>query len=295
MPNECAAPLRFVSEWHHRFGELDMTTIYSLLTVFGPILVIILLASALETLRPEAPRKKDTLRWIHASVLYLTCNLLVFLVVPGGHLGVIQFTQLESWGLLHVLPVPYALAVAVGLLALDFSEWFAHVVLHRVPVLWRLHRIHHSDQHIDIATSLRFHPIEAVLRYLIGLAFIVILGIPALSVVIFTFAVLVFNAWEHANIRIPSALRPLGHVIMTPEFHRVHHSEKPEHMHSNYGVIFSIWDKLAGTRFWYTSGERLTYGLGVDDTDLKHDVTLAKLLFEPFRRSTIKGNEGNNV
>lgn len=267
-----------------------MTTIVSLLTLFGPILVIIILASALELLRPEAPRKKDTLRWIHSAVLYLSCTLLVFLVVPGGHLAVIRFTQLENWGLLHLLAVPYAVAVAVGLLALDFSEWFAHFILHRVSVLWRLHRIHHSDQHLDIATSLRFHPIEAVLRYLIGIAFILVLGIPALSVVIFTIAVLVFNAWEHANIRMPSVLRPLGHVIITPEMHRVHHSEKPEHMHRNYGVIFSIWDKLAGTKFWKTPGERLTYGLGAGDRSLRQDITLAKLFFEPFRRSTTAGN-----
>ena len=130
-----------------------MATLVSLLILFGPILAIVVLASALELIRPDAPREKDSLRWLHSAVLYLSCTLLVFLVVPGGHLAVIRFTYLESWGLLHRPGVPYALSVALGILALDFSEWLSHVILHRVSFLWRLHRIHHSDEHLDIAET----------------------------------------------------------------------------------------------------------------------------------------------
>jgi sterol desaturase/sphingolipid hydroxylase (fatty acid hydroxylase superfamily) len=131
---------------------------------------------------------------------------------------------------------------------LDFVIWAQHVFFHAVPALWRLHRMHHADLDFDLTTGLRFHPLEILLSFALKAAAIVALGAPALAVLLFEVILSSMALFNHSNVRFPHRLdRALRRVIVTPDFHRVHHSWHPNETNSNFGFNLSCWDRLLGT------------------------------------------------
>jgi sterol desaturase/sphingolipid hydroxylase (fatty acid hydroxylase superfamily) len=203
---------------------------------------------------------------------------------------VLTLASVESmrFGLLYLLELPSALAVAFSVVVLDFSYFVAHVAMHKVPSLWRFHRVHHCDPVVDVTTSIRQHPGEGVIRYAFTAAFAVAIGASPLSFAIFRGWSALHALFEHANIRLPLWLdRLLVLVVSTPHMHKVHHSRLASETDTNYGSLFSFFDRLFST---FTPSVRgLTVACGLDAYDDARTQTTLGLLALPFRRETASG------
>jgi sterol desaturase/sphingolipid hydroxylase (fatty acid hydroxylase superfamily) len=205
--------------------------------------------AAWEALAPRrAPTLARSLRWFGNLGIAALSTALVRLAFPLAAVGMAAFAAANGWGVLNHFGVPPWLAVPLAVIALDFVIWLQHVVVHAVPALWRLHRVHHADLDFDLTTGLRFHPLEIALSMLIKFAAIVVLGPPVLAVLVFEVLLNLTSMFGHANVRLPAALdRALRWVVVTPEMHRVHHSIEDDETNSNFGFNLPWWDRLFGT------------------------------------------------
>jgi sterol desaturase/sphingolipid hydroxylase (fatty acid hydroxylase superfamily) len=147
-----------------------------------------------------------------------------------------------------VIGWPVWLEVVLAILILDFVIWAQHLITHKVPVLWRLHRVHHADRDMDVTTAIRFHPVEIALSMLLKIGVVYLLGPAALAVILFEIILNGTAMFNHANLRLPVGMdRVVRMVLVTPDMHRVHHSVHREEHDSNYGFALSIWDRMFGT------------------------------------------------
>ncbi|MEX1199080.1 MAG: sterol desaturase family protein [Pseudohongiellaceae bacterium] len=216
---------------------------------FGVLLAVLAVMASWEMLAPRrALTVGKTWRWFNNGGVILTGTLLVRLVFPAGLVGLGLFVEAQGWGLLQVVELPAWAALLVAVVVLDFTVWAQHVLFHAVPALWRLHRMHHADLDFDLTTGLRFHPVELLLSYGIKATVVVAIGAPALAVLVFEAILSSLALFNHSNARLPLALdRVLRWFIVTPDFHRVHHSWYPRETNSNFGFNLSLWDRLLGT------------------------------------------------
>jgi sterol desaturase/sphingolipid hydroxylase (fatty acid hydroxylase superfamily) len=199
-----------------------------------------------------APRRALTpskvTRWASNLALLALNTLLLRLLFPLAAAGIAAFCVANGWGLLNHFKVPFWIALPVAVIAMDFVIWLQHVLVHAVPLLWRLHRVHHADLDYDVTTGARFHPIEVVLSMLIKFAAITVLGPPVLAVVIFEVLLNATAMFNHGNIRLPAGIdRVLRWSVVTPDMHRVHHSVDDDETNSNFGFNLPWWDRLFGT------------------------------------------------
>jgi len=199
-----------------------------------------------------APRRALTVskgvRWLNNLGLVFFNSFVARLLFPAAAVGVAAFAAEQGWGLLHYYPIAFWPAVVIAIVAMDFVIWLQHVMVHAVPVLWRLHRVHHADLDFDVTTGARFHTIEIILSLLIKFATIVVLGPPVVAVVIFEIILNAMAMFNHGNVRLPVGLdRVLRWLVVTPDMHRVHHSVADDEANSNFGFNLSIWDRLFGT------------------------------------------------
>lgn len=199
-----------------------------------------------------APRRRLTvpklLRWANNLALIMLNSVLLRALFPAAAVGVAAFAARQSWGLLNYFAVPLWMTIPVSVVLLDFVIYLQHVMFHAVPLLWRLHRVHHADLDIDVTTGARFHPIEIVLSMLIKAAVILVLGPPAVAVVIFEVLLNATSMFNHGNVRMPPALdRVLRLILVSPDMHRVHHSIEEEETNSNFAFNLSMWDRIFGT------------------------------------------------
>lgn len=209
-------------------------------------------------------------RWITNMAIVLIDTLAVRLVFPLAAVGVALWADANGIGLFNVLGVPGWLAGIVCFLALDLAIWAQHLAVHKIPVLWRVHRVHHADVDIDVTTALRFHPIEIVLSMVWKMIVVVALGAPPLSVFLFEVVLNGMAMFNHANFHIPARIdRLLRAIVVTPDMHRVHHSVDIAETDSNYGFNLSVWDRLFRTYVPQPAlgHEGMTIGLGEYQTD----------------------------
>ncbi|HDP89455.1 MAG TPA: sterol desaturase family protein [Thioalkalivibrio sp.] len=207
------------------------------------------LMAAWEVLAPR--RQLTTPKWVRWSSnlgLVFLNTFLLRLAFPAAAVGVALLAQEMGWGLFNVVDVPFWFAILASVLIMDFVIWLQHVMVHAIPLLWRIHRMHHADLDFDVTTGSRFHPIEIFLSMGIKFATIVLLGPPVVAVVIFEVLLNATAMFNHSNIRLPLAVdRVLRLFIVTPDMHRVHHSIEDDETNSNFGFNLSIWDRLFGT------------------------------------------------
>lgn len=199
-----------------------------------------------------APRRALTvskvLRWTNNLGLVFFNTFLLRFLFPAAAVGMAVFANEQGWGILNYFSAPFWPAVVVSVVAMDFIIYLQHVMVHAVPALWRLHRVHHADLDYDVTTGTRFHPIEIILSMLIKFATIVVLGPPVVAVVIFEVILNGLAMFNHGNIRLPLGLdRVLRALIVTPDMHRVHHSVEDDEANSNFGFNLSLWDRMLGT------------------------------------------------
>ena len=235
-----------------------------------------------------APRRRWAVgrapRWPSNLGIVVVDALAVRLLIPTAAVGVALLAAERSFGAFHWLGAPAWLAGIVGFVVLDLVIYAQHVVLHHVPWLWRLHRMHHADLDIDLTTGVRFHPIEILLSMLIKMATVALFGIPAAAVVAFEVVLNATSMFNHSNAAMPAWLdRVLRLVVVTPDMHRVHHSVVRAETDSNFGFNLPWWDRLFGTyRAAPAAGhDGVTIGLPIfrDPRELRLD----RLLTQPFR------------
>lgn len=198
--------------------------------------------------RPDMKGELKTRRWFTNFAMVVLSSVALRLVFPAAAVGTALWAQQAGYGLFNTVSAPWLLAAAFSFAILDFAVWLEHLASHKVPVFWRIHRMHHSDNGFDLTTALRFHPLEIVLSMIWKAAVIVALGAPPESVLVFEIVLNGMAMFNHANVRIPSGLdKTLRLLLVTPDMHRVHHSAVQEETDSNYGFNLSVWDRLFST------------------------------------------------
>jgi len=235
-----------------------------------------------------APRRRQAIgrsrRWPSNLGIVALNTLLVRLVFPVAAVGVALLAETRGWGLFRVLPAPASLAVITSVILLDLAIYFQHVLFHAVPVLWRLHRMHHTDLEFDVSTGARFHPFEIVLSMVIKLGVVVALGAPAVAVLIFEVLLNATSMFNHGNVRIPMQLdRALRCVLVTPDMHRVHHSVAPRETNSNFGFNLPWWDRLFGTYRAQPAAGHEGMTIGIEQFREPRELRLDRMLTQPFR------------
>lgn len=234
-----------------------------------------------------APRRRLTTsksrRWFANLAIVALNPLSVALVYPVPPFGVALLASERGWGLLNQLALPYGLEVLIGVLALDFVVCAQHVLHHAIPVLWRLHMVHHADLDFDMTTGLRFHPIEIIVSMAIKLSAVAALGAPPLAVLIFEVALNATSMFNHSNIRLPENVdRVLRLILVTPDMHRVHHSVIIRETNSNYGFNLPWWDRLLGTYKSQPAKGHTDMVIGLSQFRDPQKLSLPRLLILPF-------------
>jgi sterol desaturase/sphingolipid hydroxylase (fatty acid hydroxylase superfamily) len=235
-----------------------------------------------------APRRMNHIarkqRWPGNLGIVVLDTLVVRLLFPVSAVGIALLAHARGWGLLSVAPMRGWVATAVAVLLLDLVIYAQHFTFHAVPILWRLHRMHHADLEFDVTTGLRFHPAEIVLSIIIKFAAVIAIGAPSLAVLIFEVTLNATSMFNHGNVRLfPRLDKMLRWVVVTPEMHRVHHSILWRETNSNFGFNLPWWDWLFGTyRAQPTAGhEHMTIGIEKfrDPAELRID----RMLLQPLR------------
>ena len=236
-----------------------------------------------------APRRASTIskvvRWGNNLGLVVFNSILLRFIFPTAAVGVAIFVSEHNWGLLNFLHLPPLISVAISIVVLDFVIYFQHVLMHAIPALWRLHRVHHADLDYDFTTGVRFHPLEIIVSMLIKFVAILILGPPVAAVVIFEVILNASSMFNHGNIKLPAALdRILRLLIVTPDMHRVHHSVEKDESNRNFGFNLSLWDHLFDTYRQQPRAGHERMVVGIQNYRELRDVTSFKgLLLLPFR------------
>ena len=210
------------------------------------------LLALIETLIPRRPlRLSKSRRWLNnwGLVLLNTATLRIMaLALPLLAVGAALDASAKGWGLFNSIDLPLWLETVLAMLILDFLIWGQHLITHKIPLLWRLHRVHHADRDMDVTTAIRFHPVEIALSMLLKIGAVYLLGPSALAVILFEVILNGAAMFNHANMRLPLWLdRIVRLVLVTPDMHRVHHSVHRHEHDSNYGFSLSIWDRMFGT------------------------------------------------
>ncbi|RSC93733.1 sterol desaturase family protein [Tenacibaculum singaporense] len=225
-------------------------------------------------------------KWKHAwpNLFFTATTVIINFVLAFLLLMTADWVQANDFGLINWLPeMPLWLYVLLGVLFLDFfGAYLAHLVEHKVKPLWMVHLVHHSDHKVDTTTANRHHPIESVIRFIFTLIGVFLVGTPIAIVMLYQSMSLVFAQLTHANIKMPKKLdKVLSYVIVSPDMHKIHHHNVLPYTDSNYGNIFSIWDRLLGT-YMELDREKIVYGV---DTfpDEKKNSDLIELLKQPFQ------------
>mgnify|MGYP003636010212 FL=1 len=250
--------------------------------------IILLTMLVLESCFPARKSKlTKRVRWLGNFSLLIISSVVARLLVPIGVTGIALYASSQGLGLFNNINLPNWLIITLSVLLLDLMIYWQHRIFHLVPMLWRFHKVHHADSHIDASTGLRFHPIEILLSILLkGLA-VLLLGVPAIAVIIFEVALNGFALFNHTNIRLPRWLEyPLRAILITQVLHRIHHSQVVEETNSNYGFSVSWWDRLFGSYKSQAnkSDEDLDIGLKSYKADNK-TATLLSLLKMPFDKN----------
>lgn len=225
-------------------------------------------------------------RWLNNLVLIFLNSLILRLLFPTAAVGVAVIAQHKGWGLLNLTDLGFWPAVLLAVITMDFVIYLQHVMVHAIPVLWRLHRVHHADLDYDVTTGARFHTLEIILSMLIKFATIMLLGPPVIAVVIFEILLNATAMFNHGNIYLPEKMdRVLRLFVVTPDMHRVHHSVKAPEANSNFGFSLPWWDRLFGTYLAQPDKSHSDMQLGVDGfTDPRQVSHLTGMLMMPFSR-----------
>jgi sterol desaturase/sphingolipid hydroxylase (fatty acid hydroxylase superfamily) len=225
-------------------------------------------------------------KWKHAFPnLFFTATTIVinfslaFLLLKSA-----DWVQMNHFGIINWLPaMPLWLYVVLGVVLLDFfGAYLAHFVEHKIKPLWMIHLVHHTDHKVDTTTANRHHPLESMIRFAFTLFGVFVVGAPIAIVMIYQSMSLIFTQFTHANIKMNKRVdKILSYVIISPDMHKIHHHNMLPYTDSNYGNIFSLWDRIFGT-YLYLEREKIVYGVDTFPDEISNS-SLKELLKQPFQ------------
>ncbi|MGB7261756.1 MAG: sterol desaturase family protein [Albidovulum sp.] len=257
---------------------------------FGSLAVFAFLETRIAMCESGAFRGR---RWpVNAALTVL--NIAILGAVPVTALMIADFARDQGLGLVNLLDVPMLISLPGAILLFSLQSWAVHYAMHRVPVLWRLHRVHHTDTHMDISTTVRFHPAEFLLQLPVSAALILASGAPPAAAILYELADAAINVFSHSNIRLPSVVdRILSRLIVTPHLHRIHHSPRPRETDSNFGATLPVWDMIFGTYRVKTPDALARQAIGLDEMQDARAYSLWWALTLPFRNIQ-RGKDAEN-
>lgn len=264
------------------FNTLESRPIERLAFIVGSLLILWMIEGAIPLLPLKYKKNKVRHAWIN---IFFT---IIHIIIHTGF-GILivylsDWAAQEKFGIVYWINASVVGAIIISALVLDFfGGWLSHLIEHKVPLFWRMHIIHHSDNNVDVTSGLRHHPLESVWRGLFFLIAIVISGAPIYGVMIYQTLLTVFTGVTHANISLPRWLdKGMSYILVSPNMHKVHHHWKQPYTDSNYGGVFSIWDRIFGT-FKTLEPKEIRYGLDRYYSNEK-DEDLMALLKKPFQK-----------
>ena len=209
-------------------------------------------------------------------------NNLMLGLLPLSLIAAAQWAEQTHFGLLNLVPLPWLAAAAITILVRSLTSYWLHRLSHRLPLLWRIHRVHHCDVAVDLSTGFRNHPFEALVVAACMIATAVLVGFAPVPLAVYEATALAFSVWSHANVRLPLWLEPLVRTLfVTPDMHHVHHSAVRQETDSNYGDLFSFWDRLFGSHRSLDRTALRGVRFGLEDNE--HPASLLRQLSAPLR------------
>ena len=264
------------------FNTLEQRPVERFAFIVGSLLVLWIIEGAIPLL--PLRYKKNKVRHAAVNLFFTTMHLVIHTGFGVLIVFLADWAKANQVGFVYWLQLSVVGAIVVSALLLDFfGGWLSHIVEHKVPLFWRMHIIHHADNNIDVTSGLRHHPLESVWRGLFFLIAIVICGAPIYAVMIYQTLLTVFTGVTHANISLPPKIdKAISYILVSPNMHKVHHHWKQPYTDSNYGAVFSIWDRLFGTYKKLDPGQ-IRYGLDRYYPNEK-DEDIVALLKKPFQK-----------
>lgn len=253
--------------------------------IFAGVLILFM---ALEFIAPRRALSRTRVqRWSANFILMITGALVSRALLFVGLIAASVWAGGQGIGLLNMIAVPSGLAIIMTIIIMDFAIWAQHVAMHYVPVLWRMHRVHHTDVDLDATSGVRFHPLEISVSLLYKSAVVIALGAPVFAVMLYMAILSAMSVFTHANVKIAEPVdRILRLIFITPDFHRVHHSVHMDETNSNYGNFLSIWDRIFKTYRADLRDGQTTAQLGLHEFRAETDQGPWTLLAQPFRRAS---------
>jgi sterol desaturase/sphingolipid hydroxylase (fatty acid hydroxylase superfamily) len=263
------------------FQELEKHPVQRLLFFVGSLTVLWLIENAIPLVHMHYKKSKGR----HAAINlgFTLIHFIVHTILAVFIVLIADWTKANQFGLVYWVGANVLWTIILSALLLDFcAGWLCHFVEHKVPLFWRFHIIHHADNNVDVTTGLRHHPLESVWRGLFFFLGIFLSGSPMYAVMIYQTLLVAATGFTHANIRLPARLdQALSFFLVSPNMHKVHHHWKQPYTDSNYGAVFSIWDRLLGT-FRKLDPGQLRYGLDRYYPN-EEDENFAALMKRPFQ------------
>ncbi len=274
--------------------EFDLTLrVWNEPLTYGLFFGGLVLFGALEAvfaLREEGALRRR--RW-PVNFALTALNILVLGALPVTALVAADWAEAGGHGWLNQREHSFAVLLLVGVLARSLASWGIHWAMHNVPVLWRVHRVHHTDTHLDISTTVRFHPIEFLIAAPVVVAVVVGFGLPPEVVILYELFDTAMAVFTHANVKLPKGIeRALRAVLVTPNLHRIHHSTRVPETNSNYGATLSIWDRVFGTYRAKDEAALAAQPLGLAETPDARATSFLYLVTLPFRPHRIRPLHG---
>lgn len=265
----------------NHFQTLEQRPLERMAILVGGLLVFWIIEGAIPLL--PFHYKKNKVRHAAVNLGFTIIHLIIHTLLAILIVLLADWCQQQSFGLVYWFHANILLTIVIGVLALDFSSWLVHLVMHKSKFLWRFHLIHHTDNNVDVTTGLRHHPGDSILRGIFFMLLIFISGAPMYAVMIYQTLLVMSTAFTHANISLPKWLdKALSYILVSPNMHKVHHHWKQPYTDCNYGAVFSIWDRLLGT-FKKLDPKEIRYGLDRYYPNEK-DEDFVALMKKPFQK-----------
>lgn len=264
------------------FSSLDHRPLERMAMLVGGLLFFWVIEGAIPLMPMRYKQNKFRHAWVNFG--FTALHLVIHMALAVVIVKLSDWCHESRFGIIYWAHSGILMTVIIGVLALDFSSWLVHFVMHKNKILWRFHLIHHADNNVDVTTGLRHHPGDSLLRGIFFILLIFVSGAPMYSVMIYQTLVVVSTAFTHANINLPKWLDyGLSYFLVSPNMHKVHHHWKQPYTDSNYGAVFSFWDRLLGT-YKKLDTSQIRYGLDQYYPNEK-DEDFVKLMKSPFEKT----------
>ena len=264
------------------FQSLEQRPLERLAIFAGGLMLLWFIESAIPYI--HLTYKKNKSRHAAVNIVFTVIHFIIHTLLAIFVVVIADWTQKHHFGLTRWLNTGVFMTILLSAMVMDFfAGWTSHLIEHRIPLFWRFHIIHHADNNVDVTTGLRHHPMESVWRGLFFFIGIFVSGAPMYAVMIYQTFLVLITGFTHANINLPVKLdKAISYIFVSPNMHKVHHHWKQPYTDSNYGAVFSIWDRLFGT-FRTMNKSDIRYGLDQYYPDEK-DEDFLYLMKKPFKK-----------